>query len=106
MEKVIQDKIQNLDKQEPHLFKLGCSIGGEIVVRSLFGDEFFNVKFGSRNPYEEIQELMGDLINETRSPLHLVRLLTFGKVKSTSSFLLPSQKKVLNRLLTFKQICR
>jgi hypothetical protein len=34
------------------LFKFGCSIGGEVVVKSLFGELFFETKFYGKNPYE------------------------------------------------------
>lgn len=54
MEKVIEKGIKGLDGTSPNLFILGREIGGEIVVLSLFGEEFFNIRFGKNNPYLEI----------------------------------------------------
>jgi cytochrome P450 len=38
------------EKKEIDLFKLGCTIGGEIVVESLFGKDFNKVRFGKNTP--------------------------------------------------------
>ena len=51
MDNVIQHKIENLDGSTPDLLKLGSSIGGETVVKSLFGEEYFKIMFGNNNPY-------------------------------------------------------
>jgi hypothetical protein len=37
MESVIENKIKSLHEEKPNLFSLGCAIGGEIVLKSLFG---------------------------------------------------------------------
>lgn len=52
MKSVICSKTANLNNSQPHLLKLGCSISGEIVIKSLFGDQFYNIRFDGRTPYE------------------------------------------------------
>ena len=99
------EKIKDLDKEKPELFRLGCCIGGEIVVKTLFGENFFQLKFGNNNPYEEIMGLSSDLFAHTRNWQYALRTTIFGRVQSGSRFLSASQKKVLARLMTFKETC-
>lgn len=51
MEETVQKHIQNLDTKSPNAFKLGCKIGGEIVIMSLFGERFSHISFGLKTPY-------------------------------------------------------
>lgn len=77
MEEVVLKKVKDLDLEKPNLFKLGCSIGGEIVLKSLFGQGYYDVDFDGRNPYEEINELMTELINTSRGYMNMLRVI-FG----------------------------
>jgi cytochrome P450 len=40
MHSVVEKSMKDLAGKEPDLFKLGCTIGGNIVIESLLGEEF------------------------------------------------------------------
>ena len=103
---VVERRIQGLEREVPNLFKLGSGIGGEVVIRSLFGEDFFEVRFGGNNPFEEIQEILEEMVNETRKVHHILRMVVFGKVSSESRFLTKGQEKLRVRLLGFKEVAR
>lgn len=97
--------IEDLDKEEKvDLFKLGCNIGGEIVIESLFGKEFTEVRFGSNTPLEEIQLLITNLINESVRPSFILRTVLFEPINMSSNFLTSSQTQVKNQLLNIKRV--
>lgn len=56
-ETIIYDTVERLtqkldERKEVNLFKLGCSIAGEIVMESLFGKDFAEIRFGKHTPLE------------------------------------------------------
>lgn len=105
MHQTVERLTEKLDKrQEVNLFKLGCTIAGEIVIESLFGKDFTDIRFGDSTPLEEIQTLIFDLIKETTNPAYILRFVIFGKLDIHSKYLLPSQRKVLDRLLKVKKV--
>ena len=104
MEKVIQRGIQGLDGKVPTLFLLGREIGGEIVVVSLFGEEYFKIKFGENNPYQEIHEILTCMMIETLSPGNILRIIFKKRATKDSWFLTASQKRLINKLLNFKAV--
>lgn len=105
MQSVVDRCIDGLDKMDKvDLFKLGCTIGGDIVIESLLGTEFNQIRFGSNTPLEEMQQLITELIFATFNPLYVLRNFLFGPINSKSPFLIESQKAVLRRLLNIKKI--
>jgi cytochrome P450 len=62
MHSVVDEYTKDLAGQEPDLFQLGCKIGGNIVIESLLGKEFTEIRFGNNTPLEEIQLLIKELI--------------------------------------------
>ena len=92
------------ERKEVNLFKLGCTIGGEVVVESLFGKDFTEVRFGKNTPLEEIQLLITELLAETFSPAFIFRSVVFGRLMFSSKFLIPSQTRVKERLINLKKM--
>ena len=102
---VVGASIQNLhDKDEVDLFKLGRTIGGEVVIESLLGKDFTKMRIGENIPADEIQQLLGDLYTETINPLCVIRHALFGLIEMDSKYLLPSQKVVRDRMNNVKNV--
>ena len=87
MEDAINKNITNLDKEKSNVLKLGCSISGEIVVKSLFGEDFYNLDFNGKTPYEEVNELMSTLILTSRKLPNIVRTILGFKATRHSKLL-------------------
>jgi cytochrome P450 len=50
MREVVMRHIQDLDKRDVDLLKMGCTIGGETVMDTLCGQEFSQIRFGKNTP--------------------------------------------------------
>ena len=107
MEKVVEEKTRGLEEGVEDLFRFGRSIGGEIVVKSLFGEEFFDIRINGKNPYEEIHEILYTILDESFSLTNLLRYSFQHSVATKDSwFLTATQKKLLARIISFKNTAR
>lgn len=66
-ESIMHDVVDRLTgdlhtKKEVDLFKLGCTMAGEIVIESLFGKDFMDIRFGQNTPLEETRGLFLELV--------------------------------------------
>lgn len=76
------------------------------MVKSLFGEEFFNIRINGKNPYEEIHEILYTILDETFSLGNLLRISFNTFATKDSWFLTLSQKKLLTRIINFKKTAR
>ena len=104
MYEVVRREVKDLEGKDVDLFKLGCKIGGEIVVETLFGKDFTNIRFGSNTPLEETQLFINALNSESLRPLYLLRVLLFGRVKIDSKWLTKRQAQLRDQLLRIKSV--
>lgn len=59
--------------------------------------------FDGRNPYEEINELMLNLLTASRGLVNMLRIVCGIKLNKDSKYMTDREKKCLKRLINFKE---
>lgn len=72
------------------------------MLKSLFGEDFYDVDFDGKNPYEEINEVMSQLVLTSRGVAHTLRIAMGQRATRDSKYLTEREKKILKRLIVFK----